>query len=420
MVTIDRSAVFRYRRDAERKKGMHNHEETPTFPPASDIQKRFLRLQSSPWLVYAATRGVAGTLMGRLRNAAGDSDIILGMRYIPDAREFETFVGGSPDVKDSYSRAAAVALAAASYANGRALAIMRDCPANPVVGIGMTADLRSKRGADENEHLVFVAAKTEKNVRVARLVFNAGLSREQEAEVCDFLMLSALLEATGYGGYSISRDDLGNSPKWVKEASDGLQMDIHPLHNGDAVQEYDRFGGLLTIDPKRHLLFPGNFDPLHPAHENCAEIASLITGKEVVYQLTTRQPLAAAITYDEMMRRAMQFLYHKPFIILEKEALYIQKARKYPGVHMLLGARALRHLLQPEHYHGGIAGLESTLDEFRLLDTRFAVMGQVVDGAFKTVHDFKIPAKHRGLFYPIPGRNDISALNLRLLTRFNH
>lgn len=96
-------------------------------------------------------------------------------------------------------------------------------------------------------------------------------------------------------------------------------------------------------------------------------------------------------------------------VLTERDPLFIDKARQFPGAGIALGVDALVRMLDPS-WGPNVAEM---LETFRALGTRFYVVGRSVDGRWTTIDDVPIPDRVRRLFESVEGRHDVSSTELR-------
>jgi ACT domain-containing protein len=113
-----------------------------------------------------------------------------------------------------------------------------------------------------------------------------------------------------------------------------------------------------------------------------------------------------------MVKRKAMFPSHCNVLFTEGDPLYLDKARKFPGRMLVVGADALIRMLDPEW---GVE-IEPMLEEFSKLQTDFFVFGRLVNGEFIRAVDAIREIKHlehRRMFVPMDERWDISSTEIR-------
>lgn len=396
------------------------------LPSKEIIDSHVEQLHASRWKLYLATTGACGGLLEHLWRVPGSSATLIGQRFLYRREEFDDFAAFRPS---SYcSQHAAAALAGAAHSRARQIVIEAGERGDYVVGVGMTASVstgREKRGA----HRVHIAAKNDRQFFSIDAEFEKGrFTREEEGRLCDFLTLCIIL----YGSYRgcMTIPELAGVICEQFTPCDAGKVKVMPSHvEGLDPADIDaglfrKEGGFLfspegwltlspKLDPSKHILFPGSFDPLHSAHEKAADMVERMTGRRVVFQFNGAHPDKGRLSVSEMMDRTEQFLWRWPIAYLPEAGLYVEKANRFPGVSMLIGADVVYGILNPKYY-GGEGELDLAMQRLMQLGTKFFVTGREVrDRGFQTLDDIPIPNKYRQLFLPVAGRWDMSSTELR-------
>ena len=259
--------------------------------------------------------------------------------------------------------------------------------------------------------------------------------RVDEGELIDLFALNAILIAAGIPQTEIHRWE-AFSPWLHRRGSLGYEMRLglvetsaQEVEQNDVIDTHlgTMFGpdGSLYHDSwmvenraKEIILFPGSFAPLHHGHIGLAEEIARQTEREVVYEISNVNPDKSALSREDLLTRVDQFRHFAPVILTADAPLFIDKARKYPGIPMVVGADTAMRILDKKYYGGTLTGLFRVLDEFDRLGTFFYVVGRKVndgDGTrvFRTVSDLLIPDHYRHLFRDVTFRADVSSTELR-------
>lgn len=380
-------------------------------------------LRSTPWLIYAVTTGACGELVPMLWQPAGASNNVLGDRFSYAQEETVELLGFEPE--KFVSADAACHLATAAWYQGRKLAAKRGKIENDVMGVGMTAAVttgRERRGADQ----AIIAVRTLAGLwtvsallrKPANFADDAEEHRVEQGNLADLLTLDAILATAGASQVTLPSGRVES----CAELTPGGTLDPSRV---PLVPDPDRplYGRVLMPDgtivdpsslrPNEWILFPGSFNPVTYAHDEIAWGIQRATGKRVLFQITRAHP-NKAVTDRDMVDRAAQLRYRWPVLLLEEAGLYVEKARLFPGMEMLVGADAVLEMLSERHY-GGRTGLESALDEMLRLGTGFHVNGRKCpqDGVYREVELLPIPPRYAGMFHPFSLRNDVSSSDRR-------
>ena len=390
------------------------------FPGQAELGLIIKKLHDSSWKTVIACTGAGAGLQNLLWSVPGASATILDAVMPYDRFALADFIGREP--AKYCSRDTALWMAAAAYGRARELAI-RGGAKTPVLGLGLTAAVAT--GAEKRgDHRAFIAVKTADETATVSVTLTKGrLSRSDEGRVCDLMALDAMLAAIGLPQVFLddngvtSREMVPNpdcpgtflvAPRAVEKfASGGSDVYAKPFFDPEGERT-----GADTIDPRRHILFWGSFDPLHFGHELMAAQTERMTGKKVVFAIAGSHPDKGAVPEDMLLRRAEQFRWRWPVVFAREASLYIEKARKFPAVGMLIGADVALGIMNPKYY-GGEQQCAAVLGELRTMQARFYVVGREIEGQFVTLDDLPIPQHLRDLFLPVSGRWDVRSRELR-------
>jgi nicotinic acid mononucleotide adenylyltransferase len=339
--------------------------------------------------VYVACAGGGAGLQQLLWSAPGASSFLVGASFPYAEIAVDDFLGFTPE--QYCSAETAIDLATASFLRAGAGA--------DALGVGLTASVASIR-AHRGPHRIYAASVACARTRLysVELERDSGrAAREVDGNKADHLGLVALLDAAGL-------------------PSDALASAVGPFTTADGeplarerffARPAWRASGKREPPPDRvTLAFPGTFDPPHAGHLGMAAEVAAETGHEPLFWITAEPPHKAAVPITELVRRA-RLLYGHDVLFTRGEPLYIDKARRYPGCHFVIGTDALARMLDPKW---GLA-VDALVEEFRRLGTRFYVTSRVVDGSLVTLRD--LPDAPKDLCVEVAGRWDVSSTELR-------
>ncbi len=402
------------------------------FAEPHHVIEAITSLRESGKQVYVVTTGATGGLLQALWSQPNASKNLLGFRFVYNRQEFIDFLGREPLFSFS-DQFAAEQLAARAYWHGMEKARLNGDSNPDVIGLAMTSAVttgRDRRGSDRVHVCAFTPMRVglysnelekfdgDVHEDVLRMIF-----RVRQGEFADLCTLNALLDFLGL-------------PMVGSAIPDAASGDQDPLFHLRAYQVGDDFPyGLVSwngrdpeVERERSveqfyrpslegledevILFPGSFAPLHDGHIGLSEMIEQMTGRTVVHELTNEHPNKGKIPEDVLGDRLNQFRAFASVIVTDCAPLYIDKARAYPGVSMVVGADAAMHLLNPNYYEG-YEGLLKALETFQDLGTTFYVVGRVVEGKFLTVDELPIPRCFEKLFHGVSFRRDISSSQIR-------
>jgi len=171
----------------------------------------------------------------------------------------------------------------------------------------------------------------------------------------------------------------------------------------------------LPTEPCDLVLLPGSFDPCHDGHRMIADAVERQHGRRVAYAITADPVHKPSLRVVDLLDRVASIRLGsgraRPIVLTERDPLFIDKARQFPGAGIALGVDGLVRMLDPS-WGPSIADM---LEAFRALGTRFYVAGRNIDGGWTTLDDVPIPARFRDLFESVEGRHDVSSTELRRL-----
>jgi hypothetical protein len=390
----------------------------------SDLHHRILSLHESPYKAVIACTGAGAGIQKALWEVPGSSETIIDSVFPYHRLALTDFIGREP--AKFCSQDTALWMATAAHRRATELVLRDGGDPATVIGLALTAAVATNR-PKKGDHQCFIAVRTAKGMSTVSAVFEKGLrSREEEGALCDLLAVNVLLASAGLEQVSGSAagilcdeirtfDDDGDvlyRPKLVPSQLAPLAGTTHDIFDRPLFQPDGARMDVDALSPDRHILFHGSFDPWHFGHDLMAQQAERMTGKEVVCAITATHPDKGRLGEAELLRRAEQFRYRRPVLFMESGALYVDKARMFPGVGMLIGADVALGILNPKYY-GSPSKCMEALEELRQHRARFYVVGREIEGKFVTLDDLPIPAAARELFLPVSGRWDVRSRDLR-------
>lgn len=342
-----------------------------------------------------ATGGGAG-LQQQLWETPGSSAYLSGCHFPYAMEEQEELLSFMPE--HFVSEENAVDLASAAY-----MKAYRFGGKNPI-GVGLTASVASEK-LHRGDHRVFICTITNDSVKLFHGTLEKGVGQEQrlaDGKQCDYwgqVMLSdaakLLTFSNAYDATELARKRFFARPFF---AANGKRLVEMPNN-------------------KRLALMSGAFNPLHEGHTSVAQSVMDGHGKTVVYEVTAEPPHKEAMTVQSLLQRAKLLQGHDR-LFTKSNPLYLDKARAFLGVPLVLGADAMVRMLDPKW---GVS-VKELLSEFQKLNTKLLVSGRLIDDKFVSYVDIlnSIDLKDPSLLSlaldvlsPVDGRVDISSTELR-------
>lgn len=342
--------------------------------------------------VYVAACGAGIGLIRDLWATPGASAYFVGATVPYAKEETDRFLGFTPEqyVSDDTGRDLAVS------------AFLRASLQGPYpIGIGITASIASKQ-PHRGEHRAFIwvmrreypeltktsTTFTKRIGRIERVLNDEDIS----CEAGDLLRNALHLEM-----WDKEQEERLNQPGPVQSTRSRILE--RPVFCADGRREKD-------IDPKKTALFPGAFNPLHVGHKAMAAAVERATGRRVVLELSTTTPHKEAVSAAELLYRVAHInAAGHDAIITEGLPLYIDKARRWPGVHFCIGADAALRMLDPKWG----PEVEPMLVDFAMLETRFLVF----ERGESTLEQIWGSGIYRSIFYKMNGAWPVSSSELR-------
>lgn len=342
-----------------------------------------------------ATGGGAG-LQQLLWEVPGSSAYLSGCSFPYDQDEQSELLGFMPE--HFCSEEAAVDLASAAY-----MKAYKFGGKNPV-GVGITASVASEK-EHRGDHRIYACVISNDFIRSANSILEKGSGSERRLEdgkSCDELGFGLMMETIFDGSTPVKYQD---ATLLAKE-----RFFLHPFFAASG----KRFA---TLPDKNMAIMPGAYNPPHEGHFGTAKHVMDEYGKSVIFEVTAEPPHKEFLTVQQLLQRS-KLLQGYDRLFTRKEPLYLDKAKAFPGVPLVLGADSMIRMLDPKW------GLDLNLMfmEFKRLNTKLLVSGRVVDNKFVTCKDILLDlyknnkhiwAQSQGVILPVNGRYDISSTELR-------
>ncbi|MDE2778633.1 MAG: hypothetical protein OXI91_03010 [Chloroflexota bacterium] len=376
----------------------------------SQIEEAIVGIHGTPHKSVLAVAGAGSGAMSWLLGVSGASRTLLET-LVPYGRlSMIDLVGQEPAQYVSPENARDMARAA--YRRG--LTLLEDD--SPVVGVACTATIatdRPKRG----DHRACIAIWDEKGTTSYNLKLDKGKrGRTGEEEVVSRLLIQVLAEAYGVEaeidiGFTDAENPVVESlahPNPVQRLLSGDTDMVMVQVTGEMAAADGGSAGAVAV-------LPGSFNPLHEGHLKMAEIARLMTGLEVVYELAVLNVDKPPLEESEIRRR-LEGLEGLGRVALTRTPTFWQKSELFPGGVFVIGWDTMIRLIDPRYYGNSETTMLTALAEIWARGCRFLVAGRQVDGNFRTLDETPVPQGFQPLFQAIPEaqfRADISSTELR-------
>jgi nicotinamide mononucleotide (NMN) deamidase PncC len=345
--------------------------------------------------IHVIATGAGAGLQERLWATPGCSAYFSGATFPYAAEEQEEVLGFMPE--HFCSKEAAVDLASAAYM--KAYRFGGKAP----IGVGITATVASEE-EHKGDHRFFACLISNDQALMLHRVIDKGkgeYKRYMDGKHCDsagFFMIEDALKVESPTG--LVYEDVSDLAK--------ERFFARPFFGANGQR-------LAKVPFKDQLwaLMPGAYNPPHEGHIGVAEQVFKQFHRIPAYEITAEPPHKDALTVQQLLQRA-KLLHGGDRLFTRKEPFYLDKARVFPGVPLVLGADAVDRIMDPKW------GLDVScmLKEFEALGTKLYVAGRLVDGKWMSGHD--IIQKHRDaigehieVFREIYGRWDISSTEIR-------
>lgn len=348
-------------------------------------------------MFHIISTGAGAGLQQILWEIPGCSWYLSGCSFPYDQDEQADILGFMPE--HFCSEEAAVDLASAAYM--KAYKFGKKAP----IGVGVTASVASEK-EHRGEHRVHICVITNDRVRSVSRVLEKGVGAAKRLEDGKFVDLMAL---------TFMMETANDVPLAIKDYKDtsALARERFFLRPFFAAN-----GKRLAEMPTKHMaLMPGAYNPPHEGHFGTAQNVMDQYGRTVVFEVTAEPPHKEALSVQALLQRAKNLQGYDRYFT-RKEPMYLDKARRFPGVPIVLGADAMVRMLDPKW---GV-DLMSMFKEFRKLDTKLLIAGRTIGDKFVTCEDvsrdFRKADCHswgyaQSVMLQIDGRFDISSTELR-------
>lgn len=343
---------------------------------ASILLHRQVEETAKPFRIYTIAAGAGAGLTSHIWRVPGISKIFVGSSFPYDKSATIDILGYEP--AHYVSRQVASGFAQQAY-----LRALRSSNDGDAIGVGITASVAGTR-IHRGPHCAYIHVISPSRSVSVYVHLNKGIGytdRQHDEEIINTISLALVFDIiNGHNDECMSRVDLpqcyheSKEGSWRYEAwSDDLLT--RPWFRADGSRQKEPMGPILMV--------PGSFNPLHVAHVEMATIAADMHREwgPPIYVLTLKPPHKDALTTTNALNRVQQFK-GKELLFNWDDALYIQKARRWPGSAIVMGADALDRMLDPVW-----CPVQDMMVEFAQLNTTFIVADRTVNGKVFTLDE---------------------------------
>jgi nicotinic acid mononucleotide adenylyltransferase len=347
--------------------------------------------------LHVVATGAGAGVQKELWEVPGCSTFLSGCSFPYDAAEQEEFLGFMPEHFSSEENA--IDLASAAYMKAYKFGGKKP------VGLGVAASVAST-SLHRGDHRIHACVITEDKVLTFNKILEKGTgipARVHDGMIADDLAFFMLVDALGISNFDPPVRQYNDATEKAKE-----RFFARPFFSATG----KRFANIP--ESKHWALMPGAYNPPHEGHFGTANNVSEDYHRNVIFEVTAQPPHKDALSVQALLQRAKVLQGHNR-IFTKKNPLYLDKARAYPGIPLVMGADAMVRLLDPKW---GVDILAS-FKEFKELKTELYIAGRTMGSKFVTWQDIKemLTPEQSQLFVeiarPISGHWDISSTEIR-------
>ena len=372
-----------------------------------EIRQIIQNIHDSPYQAVITIAGAGSQALTWILTEPGASKTILEINVPYSTKSLDDYLG-EPQNK-VVSEKVAIKLANRSLLRAQQIAENQ-----PVIGIGVTATIKTDR-PKRGKHRCFVAASTNKSTKVWDLTLLKGIrDRVNEDRIVSYLTIMAL-------AFSCKIEfepnfDLADTEKIM--ISNHSHDDIDKILNGTFKHLFiNKDGSVCTNKPTNIAVLPGSFNPLHKGHLELAQIASKILGVDLIFEISITNVDKPFLSKTEIIQRIEQFRGIGD-VFLTKSSTFLEKANINPGATFVIGSDTATRLFDPKYYDNDKIKMYRAIREIKTLECSFLVAGRTNSNEFISLHDLNIPQEFSSMITSIPEaqfRNDISSTKIREL-----
>lgn len=312
--------------------------------------------------IHVICTGAGAGLQKTLWEVPGSSAYLSGASFPYRQEETVKTLGFTPD---SYcSREASIDLACVAYMRAYSFGGKRP------IGLGLTASVASEK-EHRGDHRVHACVISDERVIAFSTTIGKAVgegARISDGRFADSVGLSMLMQAV--------------DPSWhdPSTADDCMDVSTSALERFFERPFFGKNGDRLAVLPEKVVLYPGSYNPVHPGHLGLAKAVGDKALRSVVFHVTTDGPHKSPLGLQDLLKRVRMLRGHDRFFT-RGDALFVDKARRFRGVPIAIGADSLLRMLDPKWG----PSVMPMLYEMAQLGSRFYVAARTVDGELLTL-----------------------------------